>query len=846
MARRSISRRDFLQDSSAGLASALLLSACLGERGDGDTAAIEAATSDAVTAARPDFGVSVFPFALSQVTLLDGPFKANMGRTMAYLTFVDPDRLLHTFRLNVGTASTATPCGGWETPTTELRGHSMGHVLSGLAQAYANTGDAGLKAKGDYLVGELAKCQARATAAGFNAGYLSAYPENFFDRLEALTAVWAPYYTLHKIMAGLLDQYLLTGNQQALSVLIAKAGWVNFRTARLSQAQMQNVLKTEFGGMGEVLVNLYQLTGDPTHLASAQRFDHAQIFDPLAANTDALAGFHANTQIPKILASLREYHQTSTARYLTIARNFWDIVLAHHTYCIGGNSNGEFFQTPDAIASQLSDTTCEVCNTYNMLKLSRQLFFTDPTQTRYMDYYERGLFNQVLGQQDPQSAHGFVTYYTPLRPGGIKTYTNDYNNFTCDHGSSMESQTKFADSIYFRSSDTLFVNLFIASAMTWPEKGITVRQDTQFPDQLTTRLTITTSAGPVALPIKIRVPSWVQAGWQLAINGAVQSLTATPGSYVTLNRTWNTGDVVDVTMPAALAVERTPDSPTVQSVRFGGIVLAGGYGTTDVGALPVLTPSSIQATTTPQEFTAQANGAAVRLIPFYKMHHQRYTVYWSVPGGTAPELVAWYRFNEAAGASAADSSGNPASGPAALVGGASFVAGRSSNALKLDGTSGFAKLPAGLVSNISSFTIALWVNLAAATQWSRIFDFGSGTTSYMFLTPRSSAGGLRFAITSGGAGAEQQINLATPLATGAWKHVAVTATAGTGIVYIDGAEAGRAAIALTPAALGATAATLIGKSQYAGDPLLNGQIDELRVYSRALAATEIRTLFQTP
>jgi DUF1680 family protein len=840
MARRNISRRDFLQDTGSGIAGAVLLSSCVGDFG------AEGSAESALTAARPDFGVSVFEFPLTQVSLLDGPFKANMGRTMAYLKFVDPDRLLHTFRLNVGLTSPSTAIGGWETPTTELRGHSMGHLLSGLALAYANSGDTALKAKGDYLVGELAKCQARASAAGFNTGYLSAYPENFFDRLEALTAVWAPYYTLHKIMAGLLDQFRLAGNQQALTVLTAKAGWVSFRTGRLSQTTMQNVLRTEFGGMAEVLTNLYQLTSDPTHLATAQRFDHAQIFDPLANNQDRLAGFHANTQIPKIIAAIREYHQTSTVRYRTIAQNFWDIVLAHHTYCIGGNSNGEFFQTPDSIAGQLSDTTCETCNTYNMLKLSRQLFFTDPTQTRYMDYYERGLFNQILGQQDPQSAHGFVTYYQPMRAGGIKTYTNDYNNFTCDHGSGMESHSKFADSIYFRSVDTLYVNLFIASVVSWPEKGISVRQDTQFPEQLSTKLTVTTTGGATALPIKIRVPSWVQPGWQLTINGAVQTITATPNTYVTLNRTWNSGDVVNITMPAAIAVERTPDSPTVSSVRFGGIVLSGAYGTTQLTSLPTLVPSSIQPTATPLQFTAQANGAQVTLIPFYKMHHQRYTVYWNTNAAPPPELVAFYRFDETGGTSAADSSGNAAGGPATLVGGTSFVTGKKTRALRLDGTSGFAQLPSGLVSNVQSCTVAAWVNIAANKPWARIFDFGSGTGSYMFLTPQSGAGGIRFAITTGGAGAEQQISTTTALATGAWKHVAVTLTAGTGILYVDGAEVARSSITLNPSSLGATSGTFIGKSQFGNDPLLNGQIDELRIYSRALSPTDVRALFTTP
>jgi uncharacterized protein len=840
MSERVISRRNFIQISSAGIAGTALLSSCAV-----DDAAQAIATS-ALDAARPDIGVSLTAFPLSRVTLLDGPFRANMSRTLAYLAFVDPDRMLHTFRLNVGLASSATALGGWETPTTELRGHSMGHLLSALAQAYANTGDATYKAKGDLLVGELAKCQARASAAGFNTGYLSAYPENFFDRLEASQAVWAPYYTLHKIMAGLLDQHLLAGNQQALSLLVAKAGWVFFRTGRLSQTAMQNVLRTEFGGMNEVLVNLYQITGDPNHLTAAQRFDHAQIFDPLATNQDRLAGFHANTQIPKILGAIREYHQTGTTRYLTIARNFWDIVLAHHTYCIGGNSNGEFFQTPDAIASQLSDTTCEVCNTYNMLKLTRQLFFTDPTQTRYMDYYERGLYNQILGEQDPQSAHGFVTYYNPLRPGGIKTYSNDYNNFTCDHGSGMESQTKFADSIYFRSADTLYVNLFIASIVNWPELGITIRQDTQFPDQLSTRLTITTTS-PLALPVKIRVPYWVQPGYRLTINGAVQTVTATPGTYLTINRTWNNGDVVDVNMPAAIAVERSPDSATVQSVRNGAIVLAGAYGTTQLTSLPTLVPSSIQATQVPQEFTAQADNATVRLIPFYKMHHQRYTVYFATPGTPAPELVAWYRFDETGGTSAADSSGNPNGGSATLVGGATFGAGRVGNALRLDGSSGHARLPSGLLANVGDFTVAVWVNLAAAAQWSRIFDFGSSTGSYMFLTPRSSAGGMRFAITTGGPGAEQTINATTPLATGTWKHVAVTATGSTGILYVDGAEVARSSsMTLRPSSLVTTSATYLGRSQFANDPFLNGQIDQFRLYSRALSATEVRSLFQTP
>ncbi|GAB3979822.1 hypothetical protein GCM10027615_57040 [Plantactinospora veratri] len=422
-------------------------------------------------AARTDIGVSAYPFPLSAVTLLAGPFQANAGRTQAYLNFLDPDRLLHTFRLNYGLSSSATACGGWESPSTELRGHSTGHVLTALAQAYANTGQAAFKTKGDYLVAQLAICQNRATAAGYHTGYLSAYPESFIDRVEARQQVWAPYYTLHKIMAGLLDMHLLAGNAQALDVLTRMAAWVKFRNDRLSQTQRQNMLDTEFGGMNEVLTNLYQLTENPDHLTTARYFDHAEIFDPLAANTDALNNYHANTQIPKILGAIREYHATGTTRYRDIAVNFWDIVVGRHSYVIGGNSNGEYFKAPNRIASELSDNTCECCNTYNMLKLTRQLFFTNPSRLDYLDYYERALWNHLIGAQNPNSSHGFHCYYVPLRAGGTKTYSNDYSNFTCCHGTGMETHTKLADSIYFHSGDILYVNLFAASRLVWPGRG---------------------------------------------------------------------------------------------------------------------------------------------------------------------------------------------------------------------------------------------------------------------------------------------------------------------------------------------------------------------------------------
>jgi uncharacterized protein len=791
-----------------------------------------------VAAARPDTGVSAHPFPLGAVRLSAGsPFAANQARTHAYLTFLDPDRLLHTFRVNVGLASSAVPCGGWESPTTELRGHTTGHLLTALAQAYASTGTTAFKTKGDGIVTVLAQCQARATTAGFNPGYLSAFPESFIDRVEARQAVWAPYYTLHKIMAGLLDVHLLAGNAQALTVLLGMAAWVKGRNDRLTQAQRQNMLDTEFGGMNEVLTNLYQVTGDPAHLAAAQHFDHAEVFDPLATGVDSLNNYHANTQIPKALGAIREYHATGTTRYRSIAANFWDIVVRDHTYVIGGNSNGEYFKAPGRIATELSDTTAECCNSYNMAKLTRELFRTDPSRAGYFDYYERALYNHVLASQDPASAHGFQCYYVPLRAGGIKTYSNDYQSFVCCHGTGMESNTKYGDSVYFHDgAERLWVNLFIPSVLTWPGRAITVRQETAFPQQGSTRLTIT---GTGRIELRVRIPSWA-AGAQIRLNGTLQSMPAAPGTYAVLDRTFASGDVVDVSLPMALRRSAAPDNAAVQAVEVGPIVLAGAYGTTNLTALPALQPATLTATADPLQYTATASTGSVSLLPFYRMHGQRYTVYWTVTGSPPlPDLVAHYRFDESSGTSAADASGN---GRAATLTGGTWVSGRTGNAVRLTGSGDHVTLPTGILAGATAFTIACWVRLDTATAWARVFDFGTGAGANMFLTPRSGSGTARFAITANGAGGEQRIDAPAALPVGAWVHVAVTKTAGLGVLYVDGIEVARnSAMTLGPADLGPTTGNWIGRSQYA-DPFLAAAVDDSRVYSRALVAADIAAL----
>ncbi|WP_082373344.1 beta-L-arabinofuranosidase domain-containing protein [Nocardia sp. NRRL S-836] len=786
--------------------------------------------------ARQDFGVAAEPFPLGAVALLPGPFLDNTARTHAYLRFLDPDRLLHTFRRNVGLPSGVVPCGGWESPDSELRGHSTGHVLSALAQAFASTGDRAFSVRADYLVEQLAMCQDRARIAGYSTGYLSAFPEGFIGHAEAREPVWSPYHTLHKIMAGLLDVHVLVGSPRALRVLTRMAAWVGWRAGRLTEAHRQEVLRTGTGGMNEVLTNLYQLTGDPAHLTAARYFEHGEVFDPLALGTDELNGLHAGTQAQKVLGALRAYHATGTARYRDIAVHFWRIVTSAHTYAIGGSSNNGQFRPPNRIATELSDHTCECCTTDTVLKLTRQLFRTDPGRARYFDHYEKALYNHLLGAQDPRSAHGHHCYFVPLRAGGTRSYSSDYDDFTCCHGTGMETNTRHGGSIYFHAGNTLYVNLFIPSVLTWSGRGVSVRQDTSFPESGATRLTIT---GSRRIDLRVRVPSWA-AGARLLVNG-VEEHPATPGTYARIDRHWSSGDVVDLTLPMALRLERAPDDKRVRTVQVGPIVLAGEYGTNDLAFLPTLRAATLRPAGTPLRYTAMASTGPVTLVPFYRVHGQRYTVYWRVGDAPAPPpFIAHFRLGEGHGSTAADATGSGRR--ATLAGGARWTTGRAGAAVSLDGAGGHVVLPAGLLAGAAEFSVAVWLRLRSAATEARVFDFGSGVNSYLCLTPLSAGGGLRYAITTGGTGAERHLD-AEPVPVGEWTHVAVTHAGELGVLYVNGAEVARhAGLAVSPAALGSTTQNWLGRSQHAGDPYLDAVVEDLRVYGRALTPAEVADL----
>ena len=608
---------------------------------------------DARMEVRNVVSLKAHPFPLQEVRLLDGPFRDAMLRDKQYLLSLDPDRLLHMFRVTAGLPSSAKPLGGWEAPDVELRGHTLGHYLSACSLMYASTGDVTLKARAEKIVTELDKIQRAMPSRGFHPGYLSAFPEEFFDRLDARKQVWAPYYTIHKIMAGLLDVYLECDDQLALDVVKRMADWVGFRVGRLSEEQQQRDLETEFGGMNEVLSNLYAVTGKHEYLELARTFNHRALFDPLARGDDPLDGHHANTQFPKIIGAARQYELTGEKRYYDIAEFFWQRVALHRSFVIGGNSDNEEFFPIDHFSQHLGASSTETCNTYNMLKLTRHLFSWAPS-AETMDFYERGLFNQILASQDP--ATGMMCYYVPLKPGSYKSFSTPEDSFWCCVGTGMENHSKYGDTIYFHDDQSLYLNLFIASELNWKEKGLTVRQETRFPEEDSTRLTLK-SEKPIHLALKIRYPSWAQSGVTLTVNGKQQAVQAEPGSYVTVDREWVNGDVVQIRYPMSLRIESMPDDPKTIAILYGPIVLAGDLGEEGMEDVKRYGPSAPQVerlkpiqvpalvcdvkdvlssvkpiSGAPLNFRTSGIGQPgdVLLLPFYKVVQPRYTVYWKV------------------------------------------------------------------------------------------------------------------------------------------------------------------------------------------------------------------------
>lgn len=507
------------------------------------------------------------PFPIGAVRVRPGLQADAMAVNRRYMMGLAPDRLLHNFRVNAGLPSSAQPFGGWEAPVNELRGHFTGHYLSGTALFAAHHGDDEVKARGALIVSELAKVQ-----MALGGGYLSAFPLEFFDRLKARVRVWAPFYTYHKIMLGLLDTAVLSRNDQALTVVRGMADWVKSYSAAIPDETWYPMLETEYGGMNDILRELSQVTGDKSYAELARRFDHERIFGPLAVGRDELKDVHANTQVPKILGVARNYEMTGDDRARAICDFFWEDITGRRSYATGGTTNGERWQNePGQLAKALGSHTQETCVTYNMLKLTRHKFSWSP-EARFADFYERAYWNGILGTQHPKD--GEKVYYTPLADGYWKLFGTPDQGFWCCHGSGVETFSKLGDSVYFHDDTGIYVNLFVPSSVGWAEKGLRLTQDTAFPASDTASFTITADK-PVAAALRVRVPYWAASGGAAKLNGRVLDAFAGPSSYLVVNRTWRTGDKLEVTLPMSLHAHRMPDDHTLQAVMYGPLVLVG-------------------------------------------------------------------------------------------------------------------------------------------------------------------------------------------------------------------------------------------------------------------------------
>ncbi len=587
--------------------------------------------------------VKAVPFPMKSVRLGPGAFAAAADANRRYLKTLPPDRLLHTFRLTAGLPSSAEPLGDWEKPDCELRGHFVGgHYLSACALSFASSEDEELKRNGDLMVAELAKCQAR-----HKNGYLSAFPQEYFDRLRDGVNVWAPFYTIHKIMAGHLDMYMFAGNEEALGTAEKMAQWVRSWSDPLSEQQMQRVLLVEYGGMGEVLSNLYGVTGKREYLDLARRFDKKWFFDPLAAHRDELKGLHVNTHIPQVIAAARLYELTGDKYYWNVADYFWNEVTAERSYCTGGTSNFETWRTePGVLSTQLSPHTTEDCCAYNMMKLTRHLFGWAP-QAHYMDYYERTLFNHRMGTIDPET--GTTAYYLPLGNGYSKIYAMPFDSFWCCNGTAAEEFAKLTDTIYFREDNAIFVNLYIASEVDWPEKGIRITQVTSFPEQQGTTLTIS-AAKPVDLNLKLRVPYWAKTG-AVQINGQTVPAFADPSSYLVLRGPWKNGDRIELNLPMHLHAAPMPDKESLQAVMYGPMVMTSRFGdeprekwyrhfaadekqealpTVQLKGKPDAPSSWLEPSGDKLTFRTAGQTQAATFVPLSSIVHERYAVYHEV------------------------------------------------------------------------------------------------------------------------------------------------------------------------------------------------------------------------
>ncbi|MHC4558096.1 MAG: glycoside hydrolase family 127 protein [Planctomycetota bacterium] len=612
------------------------------------------------------------PLDLSNVRLLGGPLKQAQDLDAKYLLELEPDRMLAYYRQRAGLEPKAKPYGGWDGGGRNLTGHIAGHYLSAVSLMWAATGDARFKERGDYIVKELKEVQDK-----HGDGYLSAL-EGGRECWEAvakgkirsggfdLNGLWAPWYVLHKTYAGLRDAYSYTGNRTALEMEVKFAEWAHGILSRLTEAQIQLMLNTEFGGMNEVLVDLYTDTGDKRWLDLSYRFEHRSFVEPLKRHQDILEGKHGNTQVPKLIGSADRFAYVGDAGDIIAAGFFWDRVVQHHSYATGGHGKDEYFGKPDMLSDRIDGRTAETCNVYNMLKLTRRLFSLRP-DAHYAEFHERALFNHILASIDPED--GRTCYMVPVGRSVQHEYANMLRSFTCCVGTGMESHALHGDGIYYKSGNKLWVNLYAPSTAEWTTAGVNLQMDTDFPEGESATLKLTLKS-PKEFVLALRRPAWAGDGFTVKINGQTVSedviapLRDVPesgrrvadrssqksGTYVELKRTWKTGDTVDLILPKTLRLEPLPDNPRRTAIMWGPLVLAGDLGPEQRGRREGRARYSRQRTPVfiaaerpveewlkpagdkPGHFRSDGVGRErdVDFVPFYRLHRCTYAVYWDL------------------------------------------------------------------------------------------------------------------------------------------------------------------------------------------------------------------------
>ena len=598
---------------------------------------------------KPVVPVKAYSFNLRDVKLLSSPFKHAMDLDSAYLLSLKADRLLHRFHLFAGLPTKDSIYRGWE--SDGLSGHTLGHFLSAAAMMYVATGNSELKNRVNYIVDELGKCQqARKT------GYVGAIPkeDSIFGKVAKgeikssgfdLNGGWSPWYTVHKVMAGLCDAYLYCDNNKALEIVVGMADWTYNTVNHLDDSTRLKMLNCEYGGMNDVLANIYSFTGNKKYLDLSYKFYDEFVMGQLAKRIDPLPGKHSNTNVPKAIGSARQYELRGNERDKTIALFFWESMVKHHSYVIGGNSNYEYCGGRDSLSERLSDATCETCNTYNMLKLTRHLFALNPSG-ELMDYYERALYNHILASQRPTD--GMMTYFVPLRMGSKKEFSRPFTTFTCCVGSGMENHAKYAEQIYSHGDHgELFVNLFIPSIVNWKEQGIVLRQETNFPEANSCTF-IFSGETSRTFTLLIRKPFWSTGKTRFFMNGKEnQNIRSYDDKfefdridgYIPLRVTMKKNDKFEMRFAIGLYTEPMPDNPNRIAFKYGPIVLAGLLGKEmpdPVYGTPVLLTDNknvndwIKSASQPLEFAMKEVGKPfdVKLIPFYKAYDQYYSVYW--------------------------------------------------------------------------------------------------------------------------------------------------------------------------------------------------------------------------